>query len=158
MRALTPREKAFVGHYVRTGDSTYAAAKAGYSHPERNGYRNLERPCVMSAIVEQQDERMCNEALPLAVDAVISILRRVDANPLALNRAADTVFKYVRARTDVPRDKPLSEMTLAELERELVAVKGQRVAVELTRRQAETLEPIEAAPEPQAEPLDGLFE
>lgn len=48
--ALPPKRRAFVLEYLRTGNATEAARRAGYSHPKEEGVRLLSFAAVRSAI------------------------------------------------------------------------------------------------------------
>jgi hypothetical protein len=66
---ITPRERVFVKAMAVTDDSTYAATKAGYAHPQQNAFKLLQRPAVVDAVMEEQLALLHNEILPLAVRA-----------------------------------------------------------------------------------------
>lgn len=49
MKKLTPKQKAFADEYIKSGNATQAAIKAGYSS-EVSGRENLRKPTVKSYI------------------------------------------------------------------------------------------------------------
>jgi phage terminase small subunit len=47
---LTRKQRAFVDHYIATGNATKAARLAGYKHPRQQGSENLSKPDIRSSI------------------------------------------------------------------------------------------------------------
>lgn len=80
---LTPKQQLFVDNYC--GNASAAARKAGYSHPNRQGYRLLTHVDVKAAIIER-DNREHQE----------KILTRQERQELwtriALGLETDTIF------------------------------------------------------------------
>jgi hypothetical protein len=113
-----------------TGDKRYAAEKAGYSQPLTSASKALARPAVHDAIVKLQQQRMTNEALPLAVQAFIDVLSDPKTGAMAKIAAAKVVYEKTATQTDTA-DKPIHELTLAELNARIVALSDQARAVDV---------------------------
>lgn len=58
MKDLTPRQKAFADEYLKCGNITEAAKKAGYSEKTARviGQENLQKPAVSAYIAERQKQ------------------------------------------------------------------------------------------------------
>lgn len=54
---LTEQQEAFKDAYLETHNATEAARLAGYSHPNKQGYRLLNHPEIKAAIVEEEKDR-----------------------------------------------------------------------------------------------------
>lgn len=65
---LTPKQQRFVSEYLKTGNATEAAKRAGYSEKTafRIGAENLQKPAIARAIERAQDRR--NDRLELEED------------------------------------------------------------------------------------------
>lgn len=139
---LNGSEQVFAKVYADTGNATLAAKEAGYAHPRMAGSRNLSRPGVQAEIVRQQVSRLTSEALPAAVNCLISIVTnenapagaRVQASKVILDRTVDT--------KDAADSKEPHEMTGDELADAIA--KLERQAADFTREAAERAKPVEA--------------
>jgi len=138
---LTRQEKAFASEMAKTGNPVYAAAMAGYSHPEKRAHGNLQKPAINKQIQAEQDARLHNEAVPLAYDLLISQLKDVNLAPQHRQGAAKIILNQAKGVVDATGGKNLSDLSLAETESILLALQAEH-----GRKQAETLEPIETAP------------
>lgn len=58
MKDLTPKQKAFADEYLKCGNITEAAKKAGYSEKTARviGQENLQKPAVSAYIAERQKQ------------------------------------------------------------------------------------------------------
>ena len=67
-KKLTPKQQRFVSEYLKTGNATEAAKRAGYSEKTafRIGAENLQKPAIARAIERAQDRR--NDRLELEED------------------------------------------------------------------------------------------
>ena len=56
---LTPKQALFVSEYLKTGNATQAAKRAGYSEKTafRIGAENLQKPAVLAAIKAKDEKR-----------------------------------------------------------------------------------------------------
>jgi phage terminase small subunit len=112
--ALTDQEQAFVDALANSGDAAYAFKAAGYK-----GARNLsyvmKRPAIQKAIVDAQQARLVNEALPAAVSCIIEIIRNPKAPAAARVQAAKLTFDRVLPQHLDGSGKEPHEMTPEEL-------------------------------------------
>lgn len=54
--ALTSKQRLFVESFLETWNATTAAKRAGYAHPNKQGWQTLNRPLVAEAIAERIKE------------------------------------------------------------------------------------------------------
>lgn len=116
---LSSQQKAFAGHYAVTGDAVYSAAKAGYSSPAPRASQNLALASVQAEIARRQVERLFDEALPAAVDCLVSIIRSEKAPAGARVQAAKVVLDRTLGSDEAGKAKEPSEMTPEELSHEI---------------------------------------
>ena len=129
---ITRQERRFAEQYAMSGDTTYSASKAGYVQIG-GGSRALQRPAVQDEIRRLQMARLFNDALPLAVSTLITIMgddkaatgARVQATKIVLDR---TLGSQEGAQTKAPH-----EMSTEELQAELAASKLRLAALESTK-------------------------
>ena len=125
LQPLTDMQTAFVVAFVfNGGNATQAAKKAGYSaHSARvQAQILLAKPHVLAAIHVEQARVIGGELATLAVGVVRNILKdktaskavRLDAAKVALSLAGHVAPKAPEAIDN--KDKPVSEMTVEELE------------------------------------------
>lgn len=66
MKNLTPKQKTFADEYLKCGNQTEAAKKAGYKQPHVQGNQTLEKLSVQRYIAERQkqidDEKIADAA------------------------------------------------------------------------------------------------
>ncbi len=74
---LTPKQKAFAGYYIETGNATEAAIKAGYSKKTARviGQENLTKPAIKTYIDEKM-EQLSDKRIAKA-EEVLEYLTRV---------------------------------------------------------------------------------
>jgi phage terminase small subunit len=112
--ALTAQEQAFVEALASSGDPALAFKAAGYK-----GARNLaavmKRPLIQKAVIETQQMRLVNEALPAAVSVVLEIMRNPKAPAAARVQAAKLTFDRVLPSHAEAGAKEPHEMTPEEL-------------------------------------------
>ena len=112
--ALTAQEGRFVAALADTGDPAYAFRAAGYK-----GARNLsvvlKRPAIQAAVVQAQQARLVNEALPAAVATILEIMRNPKAPAAARVQAAKLTFDRVLPSQADAGGKEPHEMTPEEL-------------------------------------------
>lgn len=113
--ALTPRERLFVEHYAGVGHAVYAAEKAGYADPDSDGSRLPERPRI-SAALERARERLRDVGGPIGVETLIELTGK-RYPPGTRRAAASDLIKYAGlAAIDEALNKPIYEMTAAEID------------------------------------------
>ena len=129
-RELNPQQKAFVLHFTSTpgaaGNAAEAARRAGYSpkNAAELGRQLQGKPHVQAAVDAVLREAIGTRLTVLAVNVIESIINDENAN---LKLRGDMAVKVIEFSGLVERtkaekagqaglDKPLSEMTRAELE------------------------------------------
>ena len=138
---LTPQEAMFSGYMAATGDATYAAARAGYRGPYKEGWAKMQNPALVDTVRRAQLARLNNDLLPAALDLIERVI--LDDKENTRNRL--TAAKIVVDRTlgqvqDGAESKEPHEMTAAELQARIER---------LRREQSERARPvIEAEPSP----------
>ena len=111
---LTVQEQSFVDAIATTGDVAYALKAAGYKGA-RNASQVLKRDAIQRAIVQTQQMRLVNEALPAAVACILEIIRNPKAPAAARVQAAKLTFdRVLPAHADGSTKEP-HEMTPEEL-------------------------------------------
>lgn len=111
---LTRREADFIDAYAENGGNREKAEKKAGLAP-RGGYAVLARPEIQRQIVAAQLARLTNDALPLAVDTVISVMTNEKAPAAARVTAAKVVFDRILPETGDAGGKEAHEMTPEEL-------------------------------------------
>ena len=112
--ALTAQEQSFVEALANSGDPAYAFKAAGYK-----GARNLSivlrRPAIQAAVIQAQQARLVNEALPTAVATILDIMRNPKAPAAARVQAAKLTFDRVLPQHLDGSGREPHEMTPEEL-------------------------------------------
>ena len=144
---LTPQEAMFSGYMAATGDATYAAARAGYRGPYKEGWAKMQNPALVETVRRAQMARLNNDLLPAALDLIERVI--LDDKENTRNRL--TAAKIVVDRTlgqvqDGAESKEPHEMTAAELQARIER---------LRREQSERAKPVIDA-EPTSAP--GVFD
>lgn len=144
---LTTQERAFAGVMAVTDDPTYAAAAAGYKHPQPRGSDAMRRPAVQAEIRAQQLARLHNDLLPLAINTLETALTDGTVPWGSKMVASKIVLDRVYAPGEAGAGKDASEMSGDELQ----------AAIDRLRREASArAKPIvEHSPEP---PKTGAFD
>jgi phage terminase small subunit len=55
-KELTLQQKKFIEEYIRSGNATQAASKAGYKHPRQMGSENLSKPYILKEVTKRMTE------------------------------------------------------------------------------------------------------
>lgn len=144
--ALTERQRLFVRALVENGGVAVRAAEtAGYAEPKSSAWNVMQLPHVQAAI-RAETERMVASAGPKAIGWMMTAL---DDQKMAgavrfqcakwLAEAAGHGLAAQRAALGLPeQDKPLSEMTLEELDAFISA--GKAATDRLKQDRARTIE------------------
>lgn len=121
--ALTEMQRNFVLAYVRNGlSATDAARQAGYAHPRTVAYELTRNSAVAAAIRAERTALIETEGANLAWRTLREVMEDKQAKPEVRVRAAVwTLEASGHGRAAGPDSaareaKPLSEMTIAELE------------------------------------------
>lgn len=112
---LGPQERVFADRMAATGDKKYAAKEAGYAHPLMAASKALARPAIQAEITRIERERLVTKALPLAVGRLIKILEDDKVTAMAHIAASKVVLEKVDQWDAGTSDKPIHELTIAEL-------------------------------------------
>jgi hypothetical protein len=115
--ALTPAEQTVAQALAETGSTTYARQKARISAPHMS--KLTARPAVQAEIARIQTELLFTEALPAAVQCLVSIIRSDKAPAGARVQAAKVVLDRTLGSDEAGKAKEASEMTPDELAREI---------------------------------------
>ncbi len=121
---LTEAASVFVKHYCAGVSQTEAARMAGYSNPGTEAWRLLRTPSVVEAITRESERRLLTEGQQAALAFMIKApgneklpgAVRFQASKWLMEKAGHGLAAQ-RAALGLPvSDKPLSEMSLAELD------------------------------------------
>lgn len=140
---LTPQERVFSRAVAETQSPQFAAHKAGYRGVSAPA-NVMARPAVQAEIARIQTERLFSEALPLAVNAVVSILQSETAPAGSRVQAAKLVFDRTLGTDEAGKRKEPHEMSPEELAAAIAELK--RLAADRAKPMLEA-EAIEEEPE-----------
>lgn len=121
--SLTAQEAQFVGYLAQTGDTRYAAARAGYSNAPIQGWQKAQNPAIAAATRKAEIARLNNDLLPKSLDLLEKVI--TDDKESTRNRitAAQTVLKYSLGQSEGAESKEPHEMTPAELQARIDALR-----------------------------------
>ena len=123
--ALTDKQGQFVLAYVRNGGlATKAAEDAGYASPKNAAYDLLRLPHVLAAIRAERERSIHTEGANIAWATMKDLMQNPRYTGAVKFQAARWTLEAAGSGLAAPRaalglpdqDKPLSEMTLAELD------------------------------------------
>lgn len=127
--SLTPKERVLAKEIGAHGDIGYASRKAGYAFTTA-ATKALSRTDVQAEIRRVQLDRMLDEALPLAVDCIVGLLKDKNAPAGARVSAAKLTFDQVAAQSGIdPMRKEPHEMSADELARAIEIMEAHRVKI-----------------------------
>lgn len=143
---MTYAEKRISEVMAGTGDKKYAAFVAGVSPTSGAVEKAVARPAVQAEIARQQVERLFSDALPAAVQCLISIAGDVKAPAGARVQASKVILDRTLGLDEALKGKEPHEMTPEELAKAIDAL--ERVAAERARQVTpSTIDDAPAAPE-----------
>ena len=123
-KRLTQREQVFATHYAGTGDTVYAATKAGIARPAKDGARMLQREDVRNAVALEVGRK-----LDSLVTVTLNVFAKILADEKAPNKDKIAVGKVVltawRGQTDGADAKDPSEMSGDELRSRIVRLQAE---------------------------------
>jgi phage terminase small subunit len=137
---LTEREERFITHYLNVHSVVKASELAGLSG-SAHGYMILKRPHIRREMQRRQTDMLHNELVPLSLQHLKRVLApNSTAADRDKNQAANIVLKEAASQKilDATNDKPVAEMTKAELDEKL-----QNLLLELSNRAAPVTPMIE---------------
>lgn len=112
---MTYAEKRISEVMASTGDKRYAAIAAGVSPTSGAVEKALQRPAVQAEIARVQQERLFSEALPAAVQCLISIATDPKAAAGARVQASKVILDRTLGIDEAMKGKEPHEMTPDEL-------------------------------------------
>lgn len=127
---LARTEKKIAEAYAKTGDRAYAGFAAGVSPISGTIGKALQRPAVQAEIARQQQEILFRDALPAAVNCLISIVNDVKAAAGARVQASKVILDRTLGQDDAFGGKEPHEMTAEELAKALAEAKLRAAALE----------------------------
>ena len=127
---LTPPERTFTKEYAMTGNAIYSATKAGYSSPQPRSSELLQKPAIQAEIARQQQEILFRDALPAAVNCLISIVKDARAAAGARVQASKVILDRTLGQDDATGGKEPHEMTAEELAKAIAEAKLRAAALE----------------------------
>lgn len=140
----TAQEKVFTREMAKTGNPVYAAAIAGYKHPEPRAYENLRKPALQAEIIKHQQQILIGELLPASTLVLAKMLDM--ETPGVPWSARATAAKIVRAEVagmvDGKGAKDFSDMTAEEIHTAIEDARRQ-----LAERSKPVLDHVDDAPE-----------
>lgn len=131
----TVRQRLFASHVADGIEPNKAAAMAGYAEPRSAAHDNMALTHVRDEIARIQADRLWNEALPLAVNVILSVLKDEKAKAADRLRASNMVLDRTIGAHGAGNEKPLEEMTLEELQKRIEMAEAAR---------AEEAKPVDA--------------
>lgn len=125
MHRLTPQERTFSKEYAATGDATYAATKAQYSHPATSSARVLARQDVKAEV-----DRHLKGILAKGAEKGAAFLVRVvddEREPTKLRiQAATVLIKADQGYDEAKRgEREPHEMSIDEIQSKLAALEAE---------------------------------
>lgn len=114
---LSPTERAVSDAMAATGNVRYAAAETGMT--VNSVRRAVARPEVQADIARRQTELLFTEALPAAVQCLVSIIRSDKAPAGARVQAAKVVLDRTLGSEDAGKQREPHEMSPDELAKEI---------------------------------------
>jgi phage terminase small subunit len=151
----TPQERIFAERYAATGDRDYAARKAGYKAPSVSAAQNLARPAIQAEIARVQTAKLFQDALPAAVECLVSLVKSSTAPAGARVQAAKVILDRTLGADGAREGKEPHEMSAEELAQAIERLK--REAAERAKPAVLELEALEV-PEPAEAPETSLFD
>jgi hypothetical protein len=114
---FTHREKTFVKVMALTNDAAYAATKAGYAFPERNGPTIAAKPAIAEATREEIRRFLYEKAGAIGVGVLVELATSPKvADGVRRGAAGDLTKLSGIAITEADDGKELHEMTGQELD------------------------------------------
>lgn len=119
---LNEKQKAFAYQYVRLGgDRTLAAEKAGYSG-NATGWQLINNPLIQQEIRKQREKQLHTETATLALSVMTDLMTDTHISPSVRFQAARWTLEAAGHNSKEIKnlgfdsDKPLTEMSLSELQ------------------------------------------
>lgn len=107
---------------ANTGDSTYAATKAGYGSPMSLGSQLMGKPAIKAEVLRKAEQILRDELLPLALAAHKRLLDPTTPHGAQLG-AVKLAYDRTLGEDEGKADKEPSEMSYDELQRSIDQLK-----------------------------------
>ena len=151
MSNLTVKQRKFADEYIKTGNATQAAIKAGYKEKTARfiGAENLTKPNVKAYIDAQM--RKIEDAKIMKADEALQGITAIARGTLTSKELADdgsyidiypTVTERQRAYESILKRYPLSEMDKAQIKRAQAEAVRAEAEANVAKAQAEQLNTV----------------
>ena len=151
MSNLTVKQRKFADEYIKTGNATQAAIKAGYKEKTARfiGAENLTKPNVKAYIDAQM--RKIEDAKIMKADEALQGITAIARGTLTSKELADdgsyidiypTVPERQRAYESILKRYPLSEMDKAQIKRAQAEAVRAEAEANVAKAQAEQLHTV----------------
>ena len=151
MSNLTVKQRKFADEYIKTGNATQAAIKAGYKEKTARfiGAENLTKPNVKAYIGAQM--RKIEDAKIMKADEALQGITAIARGTLTSKELADdgsyidiypTVTERQRAYESILKRYPLSEMDKAQIKRAQAEAVRAEAEANVAKAQAEQLHTV----------------
>ena len=151
MSNLTVKQRKFADEYIKTGNATQAAIKAGYKEKTARfiGAENLTKPNVKAYIDAQM--RKIEDAKIMKADEALQGITAIARGTLISKELADdgsyidiypTVTERQRAYESILKRYPLSEMDKAQIKRAQAEAVRAEAEANVAKAQAEQLHTV----------------
>lgn len=151
MSNLTVKQRKFADEYIKTGNATQAAIKAGYKEKTARfiGAENLTKPNVKAYIDAQM--RKIEDANIMKADEALQGITAIARGTLTSKELADdgsyidiypTVTERQRAYESILKRYPLSEMDKAQIKRAQAEAVRAEAEANVAKAQAEQLHTV----------------
>lgn len=152
---MTQQERNFARFFAESGDRVSSATRAGYKAPQPSSSRAMARPEVLAEIRRIQEQRLTKDLLPLAVGRLERILRDEKSTERGVIAAAKLVMDRVYGAVDPAEGKQPHEMTAAELQTSIDALRQAATRLRADVPDAEIVQPAPAALEHTPDDVEG---
>lgn len=151
MSNLTVKQRKFADEYIKTGNATQAAIKAGYKEKTARfiGAENLTKPNIKAYIDAQM--RKIEDAKIMKADEALQGITAIARGTLTSKELADdgsyidiypTVTERQRAYESILKRYPLSEMDKAQIKRAQAEAVRAEAEANVAKAQAEQLHTV----------------
>lgn len=114
---------------ANTGDTVYAATKAGYSSPGTQGAQLIARPAIKAEVLRKAEQILRDELLPLALATHKRLLTDAAVPAGTQLGAVKLTYDQTLASDENKADKEPSEMSYDELQRSIDQLKQAQDAI-----------------------------
>lgn len=138
-KKLTVKQKLFADEYIKTGNATEAAIKAGYSKKSARftGAENLTKPNI-KAYIDKQMQEIESHKIADAKEAMKSLtsIARQEPQP---NGELPTVTEAYRAWQEILKRYPLNDMSKAQIRKANAEARSAELDAEIKQAQLDSM-------------------